>query len=182
MNFRLIFLVNCVCYCEQGWITALSGDRAEVSYKLFIANGDVKNQMKEFNMDERLDVFYMNYLSRHIQLREVVKLLMILSHGNARAESGFSANEQMLVENMSEGSLVARRMVFDGLMNEGAFFNVDVNRKMLKFVNNVHSEYVKQLDKQKEQQTSGEKKSRKKKNHQQTEEGKASKAEVHRTT
>ena len=114
--------------------------------------------MKEFNMDERLDVFYMNHLSRHIQLRVIVKLLMILSHGNARAESGFSANEQMLVENMSEGSLVARRMVFDGLMNEGAISNVDVNRKMLKFVNNVHSEYVKQLDKQKEQQTSGEKK------------------------
>ena len=114
--------------------------------------------MKEFNMDERLDVFYMNHLSRHIQLRVIVKLLMILSHGNARAESGFSANEQMLVENMSEGSLVARRMVFDCLMNEGAISNVDVNRKMLKFVNNVHSEYVKQLDKQKEQQTSGEKK------------------------
>ena len=114
--------------------------------------------MKEFNMDERLDVFYMNHLSRHIQLRVIVKLLMILSHGNARAESGFSANEQMLVENMSEGSLVARRMVFDGQMNEGAISNVDVNRKMLKFVNNVHSEYVKQLDKQKEQQTSGEKK------------------------
>ena len=30
---------------------------------------------------------------------------MILSHGNARVESGFSANEEMLVENMSEGSL-----------------------------------------------------------------------------
>ena len=118
--------------------------------------------MKEFNMDERLDVFYMNHLSRHIQLRVVVKLLMILSHGNARAESGFSVNEQMLVENMSEGSLVARRMVFDGLMNEGAISNVDVNRKMLKFVNNAHSEYVKQLDKQKEQQTLGEKKRAKK--------------------
>ena len=63
--------------------------------------------MKEFNMDERLDVFYMNHLSRHVELREVVKLAMILSHGNARVESGFSPNEDMLVENMSEGSLVA---------------------------------------------------------------------------
>ena len=64
----------------------------------------------------------------------------------------------MLVENMSEGSLVARRMVFSGVMNEGSISNVDVNRKMLKFVNNAHSEYVKQLEKQKQQQTSGEKK------------------------
>ena len=29
------------------------------------------------------------------------KFVMILSHGNVRVESGFSANEKMLVENMS---------------------------------------------------------------------------------
>ena len=70
-------------------------------------------------MDEKLDVFYMSCLSRHVEVREVVKLVMILSHGNARVRSGFSANEETLVENMSEGSLVARRVVFDGVMNEG---------------------------------------------------------------
>ena len=43
-------------------------------------------------------------------------------------------------------------------MNEESISNVNVNRKMLKFVNNAHSQYVKQLEKQKEQQTSGEKK------------------------
>ena len=91
----------------------------------------------------------MSRLSRHVELREVVKLVMILSHGNARVESGFSVNEEMLVENVSEGSLVARRMVFDGVMNEGGISNVDIDRKMLKFVNNVYSEYVKQLEKQK---------------------------------
>ena len=109
----------------------------------------MKNQIKEFNMDERLDVFYMSHLSCHVELREVVKLVMILSHGNACVESRFSANEEILVENMSEGSLVAQRMVFDGVMNEGGISNFDVDRKMLKFVNNVHSEYVKQLEKQK---------------------------------
>ena len=49
-------------------------------------------------------------------------------------------------------------MVFDGVMNEGGISNVYVNRKMLKFVNNTHSEYVTQLEKQKQQQTSGENK------------------------
>ena len=57
-------------------------------------------------------------------------------------------------------------MIFNDVMNEGGISNVDVNRKMLKFVNNAHSEYVKQLEKQKEQQTSDEKiKGQKKKNH-----------------
>ena len=74
-------------------------------------------------------------------------------------------------------------MIFNDVMNEGGISNVDVNRKMLKFVNNAHSEYVKQLEKQKEQQTSDEKiKGQKKKNHKWTEEGIGSKAEVYRTT
>ena len=82
-------------------------DCAEASYKLYLANADMKNQVKEFNMNERLDVFYMSHLSRHVELRELMKLAIILSHGNACVESGFSANEEMLVENMSEGSVVA---------------------------------------------------------------------------
>ena len=85
--------------------------------------------MKEFNMDERVDFLFVSCLSRHVELREVVKLVMILQHGNTRVESGFSANEETLVENMSEGSLVARRSDFDGVMNEEDISNVDVNKK-----------------------------------------------------
>ena len=141
----------------------LCANRDEASYKLLIANSDVKNQIKEFNMDEKLGMFNMSCLSHHVELREVVKLVVILSHGNACVESGFSANEEMLVENMSESSFVAQRMVFRAVINEGGVSNVDVNRKMLKFVSNALSEYVKQLEKQKEQQTLGEKKRAKEK-------------------
>ena len=73
-------------------------------------------------------------------------------------------------------------MIFDGVMNEWGISNVDVKRKMLKHVNNAHSDYVKQLEKQKEQHFRWGKKIRKKKNHKWTEEGKGNKAEVHRTT
>ena len=38
-------------------------------------------------------------------------------------------------------------MIFDSVNNEGGISNVHVNRKMLKFVNSAHSEYVKQLEK-----------------------------------
>ena len=118
--------------------------------------------MKEHNIDEKLEMFYMSHLSPYVELRHVIKLVMILSHGNTCVESGFSANGEMLVEYMPEGSLVAQRMGFDGVMNEGGISNVDVNKKILKFVNKAHSEYVKQLERQNEQQTSGEKKRAKK--------------------
>ena len=55
-------------------------------------------------MDEWLDVFYMSRLSPHVELTGVV----MLSHGNANVESRFSVNEEVLVENMSEGSLIAK--------------------------------------------------------------------------
>ena len=53
-------------------------------------------------------------------------------------------------------------MVFHGIMNEAGISNVDINRKIFKFVNNERSEYVKQLEKQKEQQISDENKRAKK--------------------
>ena len=71
----MCFLLN-----EQGWITTLCVDCAEASYKLFIANADVKNQMK----DERLVLFCMSCLSHHVELREVVEPVMILLHGSPR--------------------------------------------------------------------------------------------------
>ena len=145
--FIALFSKLCLLFSEQGWNTTLSADRDEASYKLFIANGDVKNQMKEFNIDERVDFLFVSCLSRHVELREVVKLVMILQHGNTRVESGFSANEETLVENMSEDSLKTRRSDFDRVTNEEDISNVDVNKKMLKFVNNAHSKYVKQLEK-----------------------------------
>ena len=131
-----LFSKLCLLLNKQGCITTLCADLAETSHKLFIANADVKNQMKEFNMHGKLDVFHMSHLSHHVELIEVVKLMMILSPVNVLVESG------------SESSLVARRMVFDDVMNEGGISNVVVNRKTLKFVNNAHSEYVKQLEKQ----------------------------------
>ena len=71
----MCFLLN-----EQGWITTLCADYAETSYKLFIANADVKNQKK----DKRLVLFYMSCLSHHVELREVVEPVMILLHSSAR--------------------------------------------------------------------------------------------------
>jgi len=42
-----------------------------------------------------------------------MKLILVLSHGNAAVESGFSVNGDMLVENLHEASLVAQRIVYD---------------------------------------------------------------------
>ena len=43
----------------------------------------------------------------------VVKLCLCLSHGQATLENGFSVNASAIVENLTEESVVARRIVHD---------------------------------------------------------------------
>ena len=46
-------------------------------------------------------------------LFSVVKLILVLSHGQATVESGFSVNKELEVENFKEHTLVAQRIVCD---------------------------------------------------------------------
>jgi hypothetical protein len=67
---------------------------------------------------KRLDSFYAEILTPAYfpdgfqELKSVItiKLVLILSSGNAAVESGFSINKNLLVENLSEQSLISRRV------------------------------------------------------------------------
>ena len=48
----------------------------------------------------------MSCLNCHVKLKVYVKL-KIISHGNAHMQLGFSVNEKIIVENMSESPFVA---------------------------------------------------------------------------
>ena len=52
-------------------------------------------------------------------LWQVVRIVLILSHGNAAVESGFSVNKELLVENMEEETIVTQRVVFDAIRVAG---------------------------------------------------------------
>ena len=49
----------------------------------------------------------------YTELSSVVRLLLILSHGNMAVESGLSVNSDFIVENLQEDSLMAQRTVYD---------------------------------------------------------------------
>jgi len=58
-------------------------------------------------------------------------MLLLLSHGNATVESGFSVNEDLLVVNIKERSIVALRQVYDKIQSVGSVFAIDRNNKDL---------------------------------------------------
>ena len=117
-----------------GWITSTSADGAATQYKQFIDDDNVIASMKSFTTEERIDDLYMTLLEnlKFPDLEDVVKIVLIMSHGNARVESGFSINEQILLPNLKEQSLVAQRMVYEGVRKEGGVLKADITPKMLK--------------------------------------------------
>src|SRR5215469_9738013 len=102
---------------EKGCITAVNGDmcRSQFSDLCGKASSSLKSNFSAYSVKvNRLDTFYYDIIGQDIEFAElfsVVKLVFILSHGNATVESEFSVNKDTLVENLHEDSLVTQRTV-----------------------------------------------------------------------
>ena len=57
-------------------------------------------------------------------LFDIVKVLLVLSHGQASVERGFSVNKEIEVENLHEHSLVAQRIICETGENYAALFDI----------------------------------------------------------
>ena len=133
-------------YASQN-ITATAADTAKMQYSALcnVAQTEMKTLFENFVPGTtRLDEFYFNRLDKqreYVELWRVIKLILILSHGNAAVESGFSVNGDMLVENLHESSLVAQRTVFDSISYAGGVLGVSVDKRMMQYVRGARSRY-----------------------------------------
>lgn len=95
------------------------------------------------------------------ELEEVVKLCIILSYGNAaRIRSGFSISKLLRDVNMKDQSLVAQRIVYEGVVNESWPVITD---NMMKSVTQSNRRYEVEFEVNKRKQTESEKKKTRKK-------------------
>jgi hypothetical protein len=132
-------------------VTASIADkaRAQFSNLCHTASSDLRDRFN-FGPDDRLDNFYARLLQseeKYKELWHIVQLVLILSHGNADVEIGFSINGDMLVENLQEQSLVAQRSVYDCIKEAGDVLSVDINKTMLQYVRGSRSRYEEALEK-----------------------------------
>jgi hypothetical protein len=105
---------------------------------------------ESFNVSttDRLDEFYFKLLDHqpaYANVWQVFKMILVLSHGNAAVESGFSVNGDMLIENLHESSLVAQRMVYDSIKYAGGVMEVNIDKPMLQYVRGARSKYEQAL-------------------------------------
>ena len=58
------------------------------------------------------------------------KKVLILSHGQASVERGFSLNKNSLRDNISEEDVISRRLVLDKIRTVGGVLNVNISKEM----------------------------------------------------
>lgn len=64
----------------------------------------------------------------------VTRKILVLFHGQSAVEGGFSVNQDIMLDNMSEKTVVAQRQVFCAIKNYGGALKVPISENMLKSV------------------------------------------------
>ena len=94
-------------------------------------------------VNDRLDTLFINVIEAQKQpeLLKVIKLLLLLSHGTANVESGFSINKDLIDDNQSLDTLVALRLCKDGLRQCGGLQKFEVNKSVLAAIRGARTRY-----------------------------------------
>ena len=82
----------------------------------------------------------------------VCRQLLLLSHGRAAVERGFSVNRQLEVENMKDGTYVAQRRICDHVRAIGGIEKVIIDKSLILSVSAARQRYHANQDDQKEQE------------------------------
>lgn len=142
-------------FVENEIICGNIGDKIDQEYKRICAIPIVQEKLKSFDRSKnRLDRFWFDLImncgiSEYSHLLYFVKTVMILSHGNAAVERGFSMNKGCLVENLHEKSLIAQRTIYDAVNVRGGVQNFVVTKDLIHAARNSDSLYKEDIAKQK---------------------------------
>ena len=87
-----------------------------------------------YSADDRLDVFSLETMDKaaYGHLWKVVAQVLLLSHGQASVERGFSVNKQMEVTNLQEDTFVAQRLVHDHITAVGGIMGVSLDKDLVR--------------------------------------------------
>lgn len=122
---------------------------------------DFKN-FEPFKM--RIDTFLYTHMKKYGKLWLVCKNLLLLSHGQATVERGFSINKEVMQDNQHQETLVAQRIVCDAITDYGGPLRVPITKEMLKSTSAARMKYRSYLEEKQRQKLSAEKKRKEKEN------------------
>ena len=106
---------------------------------------------------------YFEGSSRLATLIVIVKFVMVLWHGQSAVERDFSTNKSLLIENLSEKSLINQHIVVDYMKsNDYKPFNIPLTNELVRSVRDAHRKYTEDLLNRKKKELLQEKDKKKK--------------------
>lgn len=100
--------------------------------------------------ETRLDTFLHGVLAqRYNELWGFCRKLLLLSHGQATVERGFSVNKEVETCNMQEETMVTHRLICDYVNICGGLLSVAISKELLASAASARSRYRIHLDQQK---------------------------------
>ena len=106
-------------------------------------------------MRTRLDVFLHGLLHQsYPELWAFCRKLLLLSHGQATVERGFSVNKEVEADNMKEDTVVAQRVICDYISVCGGVLKVPLTKELLAAAASATSQYRLHLDQEKRKHAS----------------------------
>ena len=130
-------------------------DGVHCDYTTFIQEAKYLSEYKEFKKsEERVDRLFFNSLSGieiYTKLWNVVQLLLLLSHGQASVERGFSVNKEIATSNLMEHNLIARRGIKNHVQSVGGLKQLLISKELLRSAQNAGHQYLANLESQKAQ-------------------------------
>ena len=146
---------------ENKWISSThEAENTEKQYKEMLNNKDFLAEDGKFDMaNDRIDQFYSRILdsAKTAQLEKIVRMIVIISHKNARVEAGFSVNDDILIPNQAEKTIVGQRLFYEGVQKEGGPSKVEITGEMMKLVRSSHRMYDTENKEKQKKQTEGQK-------------------------
>lgn len=103
----------------QNFLDSLEGQPLEQKFELF--NSAI----------ERVDFLYNNLRPFDSTLWEIIKAVLILSHGQATVERGFSFNKEIITENMMDKTVIAKHRILDYIKANGGVVNIAITKPLL---------------------------------------------------
>ncbi|GBM99120.1 hypothetical protein AVEN_114039-1 [Araneus ventricosus] len=140
-------------FCQKN-VTEEEGDALMLQFKEFLETTVSKYSASLKNFDpksDRLDSFLNIFLlqdAANEKLWRVMKILMILSHGQATVERGFSVRKSLEAENLKEDSYIAQRLIFENANNSNNIHSTIIAKEMRRFVFSSRQKYVLHLEEQ----------------------------------
>lgn len=118
-------------------ISSGQGDEGIREFRMLLSKPEVSAKLVSYKPSERLDSFFFETLSmgEYKSLAIIVQTILVLHNGQAEIERGFSINKEVMKDNMSELTLVSRRLVKDYLRsNSLETYEVDISSRMINSV------------------------------------------------